>query len=191
MPDPIADIEAANKPKKQKKRKSKAPPKLNGDIGHTNGSSLTPNEDDIQDDADGGEDSVPSTPQDLVEVGQVGQIVEDASTSTSDAVKQAADEEQVHSTDTATRLDAAVRERDQLREEVTQLRQSLESIKRRHDADLASTKSELEEAKTGHEQAETRYQKLRGQVNTIKTQLGERLKADAVCMHTKQSTDRD
>lgn len=95
------------------------------------------------------------------------------------------------SADTEQRLEAAVRDRDQLRAEVTQLRRSLESIQQRHEEDLASLSVQHEEeiatmnarlgdSQSGKEHAEGRYQKLLSQVNTIKMQLGERLKADAV-----------
>lgn len=82
--------------------------------------------------------------------------------------------------DTEDRLAAAALERDQLRAEVTQLRKSLESIQQRHEAELSQTQTQIEETRSGKEHAETRYQKLLGQVNVIKAQLGERLKADAV-----------
>lgn len=84
------------------------------------------------------------------------------------------------SSDPSLRLEAAAKERDQLRVEVTEIRKSLEGIQQRHDNETAQLRASLQETKTGKDQVETKYQKLLGQVNTIKAQLGERLKSDAV-----------
>ncbi|KAK7550832.1 hypothetical protein IWX50DRAFT_555402 [Phyllosticta citricarpa] len=81
--------------------------------------------------------------------------------------------------DTTERLDALAKERDSLREEVTQLRKSLETIQSKHESELADVQSQLTETRVGKEHAENQYKDLRGKVNTIKTQLGERMKADA------------
>jgi chromosome segregation ATPase len=83
--------------------------------------------------------------------------------------------------DTDTRFEALVKDRDTLRVEVTQLRQSLEELQARHLSSLESVREELQETQTEKEHAEEQYQTLLGRVNTIKAQLGERLKADAVC----------
>lgn len=45
---------------------------------------------------------------------------------------------------------------------------------------LESLKAQLQEAESAKENAETQYRSLLGKVNTIRSQLGERLKADAV-----------
>lgn len=82
--------------------------------------------------------------------------------------------------DTEARLDALARERDALREEVAQLRRSLEEIKEKHEEDLISFREQLEETRGEKEHAETQFRNLLGKVNTIKSQLGDRLKADAV-----------
>lgn len=94
--------------------------------------------------------------------------------------------------DTTARLDAIAKERDALRQEVTELRKSLENIQSNQDkqpqsesdlekdAEIQSLKEELEEANEGKEHFETQYKNLLGRVNTIKTSLGDRLKADAV-----------
>ena len=94
--------------------------------------------------------------------------------------------------DTSARLDAIVKERDALRQEVTELRKSLESIQSKHEAaaagnsseqqdeEIRSLREELDEANEGKEHFETQYKNLLGRVNTIKTSLGDRLKADAV-----------
>lgn len=85
------------------------------------------------------------------------------------------------SRETEERLAAAAKERDDLRLEVTELRKSLESIQQQHEEQLASFRTQVEEAESGKEHAETQYKTLLGKVNTIRAQLGERLKADAVC----------
>jgi peptidoglycan hydrolase CwlO-like protein len=95
--------------------------------------------------------------------------------------------------DTSARLDSIVKERDALRQEVTELRKSLEGIQSKQDAgaseesqsqheeEIRSLREELDEANEGKEHFETQYKNLLGRVNTIKTSLGDRLKADAVC----------
>lgn len=84
--------------------------------------------------------------------------------------------------DTSERLDALARERDALRTEVSELRQSLEAIRSKHDEDVSGLKEQLGETQSDKEHAETQYKELLGRVNTIRAQLGERLKADAVCL---------
>ncbi|KAL8983062.1 MAG: hypothetical protein Q9205_002592 [Flavoplaca limonia] len=81
--------------------------------------------------------------------------------------------------DTGARLEALALERSALRDEVTQLRESLEKIQAKHDEDMTMMRSELEERNGEKEHAETQYRNLLGKVNTIRSQLGERLKADA------------
>ncbi|TID15705.1 Ubiquitin conjugation factor [Venturia nashicola] len=83
------------------------------------------------------------------------------------------------STDTSERLDALARERDALRTEVSELRQSLEAVRSKHEEEVGGLQEQLEETQTGKEHAETQYQELLGRVTTIRTQLGERLKAYA------------
>lgn len=84
------------------------------------------------------------------------------------------------STDADGRLEALAREREALKAEVTELRKSLESIQERHEKDITVLQEQLEESQAGKEQADTQYRDLLGRVNTIKSQLGERLKSDAV-----------
>lgn len=88
-------------------------------------------------------------------------------------------QQQTSNADASSRLDAMQQERDSLRAEVTSLRQSLESLQERHTEELSGTKEELEKTQQDKEQAETQYRNLLGKVNTIRSQLGERLKADA------------
>ncbi|KAK6376139.1 hypothetical protein LTS17_007390 [Exophiala oligosperma] len=83
-------------------------------------------------------------------------------------------------TDTATRFDALVKDRDALRLEVTELRKSLEELQSKHATELETAQNDLAEAQQEKETAEEQYQTLLGRVNTIRSQLGERLKADAV-----------
>ena len=80
------------------------------------------------------------------------------------------------------RLDAMAQERDNLRTEIAQLRKSLESVQNKHDEDVSGLREELDEAQSSKESAESQYRNLLGKVNTIRSQLGERLKADAVCL---------
>ncbi|KAF2846298.1 hypothetical protein T440DRAFT_458612 [Plenodomus tracheiphilus IPT5] len=96
--------------------------------------------------------------------------------------------------DTSARLDAIAKERDALRQEVTELRKSLEGIQSKHqgaasedveetqskhEEEIKALREELDEANEGKEHFETQYKNLLGRVNTIKTSLGDRLKADA------------
>lgn len=82
--------------------------------------------------------------------------------------------------ETAARLEAMAKERDQLREEVAELRQSLENIQGKHQEELSGLREEIEDAQSAKENAESQYRTLLAKVNTIRSQLGERLKADAV-----------
>ena len=79
------------------------------------------------------------------------------------------------------RFEALVRDRDSLRAEVTEMRRSLEQIRSKHQEEMGALQNKLEETQEEKEHAETQYRNLLGKVNTIKSQLGERLKADAVC----------
>lgn len=86
-------------------------------------------------------------------------------------------------TDTDARLEALVSERAALREEVAHVRRSLEEIQGKHEEELGSIRKQLADTQGEKEQAETQYRNLLGKVNTIRSQLGERLKADAVGIH--------
>lgn len=78
------------------------------------------------------------------------------------------------------KFDALVRDRDSLRAEVTDMRKSLEEIQSKHRADMEALQHKLDDTESKKEQAETQFQKLLERVNVIKSQLGERLKEDAV-----------
>ena len=83
--------------------------------------------------------------------------------------------------DTEARLEALARDRYALTEEVAELRRALEEIQNKHQEELGGVRDQLEEAQGEKEHAESKYQDLLGKVGTIRSQLGERLKADAVC----------
>jgi hypothetical protein len=69
------------------------------------------------------------------------------------------------------------------------MRKSLEEIQSKHTADMEALQEKLDDAETKKEHAETQFQKLMERVNTIKSQLGERLKEDAVRSTTFNSKD--
>lgn len=75
-------------------------------------------------------------------------------------------------------------ERDNLRAEVTQLRESLEKLQTKHSEEVSGVQQELERSQEEKEEAETQYRNLLSKVNTIRSQLGERLKADAEELET-------
>ena len=83
--------------------------------------------------------------------------------------------------DTTRRLEDAIKENEQLRNEVAELRKAPGQAQRSSADGQDELQTQLEEARRAKDQAETKYNKLLTQVNNIKTQLGERLKADAVC----------
>ena len=83
-------------------------------------------------------------------------------------------------TDTDARLEALLNERAALREEVAQARRSLEEMQGKYQDESGVLRKQLAGTQAEKEQAETQYRNLLGKVNTIRSQLGERLKADAV-----------
>lgn len=60
------------------------------------------------------------------------------------------------------------------------MRKSLEEIQSKHKTDMDALQEKLDDSENKKEQAETQYKKLLERVNTIKSQLGERLKEDEV-----------
>ena len=76
-------------------------------------------------------------------------------------------------------LDDLTKEHNDLKAETTQLKQSLQDLQSKHGEELESLQNELAESQEARENAEEQYQSLLGKVNTIRSQLGERLKADA------------
>ncbi len=92
-------------------------------------------------------------------------------------------EEQATIDDTPTedpsgRLQAMQDERDSLKAEVTRLRQSLESLQERHNVELTGAREALSQSEQRRERAETQYNTLHSRVNTIRSQLGDRLRED-------------
>ncbi|KAJ5583685.1 hypothetical protein N7535_002305 [Penicillium sp. DV-2018c] len=98
----------------------------------------------------------------------------DAPSSTDAQINPASD-----GTEPKDRFDALVRDRDSLRAEVANMRKSLEEIQSKHTSDMEALQHKLDDSESKKEQAETQFQKLLERVNTIKSQLGERLKEDA------------
>ena len=84
------------------------------------------------------------------------------------------------SSDATARFEELVKNRDALRAEVTHLRKSIEQLQAKHYTDLSIVKDQLQDTQSEKENAEEQYQNLLGKVNTIRSQLGERLKADKV-----------
>jgi hypothetical protein len=87
---------------------------------------------------------------------------------------------QANEQDTKARLETLANERAALRDEVTRLRKSLEEIQGRHEEVLNETRLQLETTEGERDHAQTQYQNLMGKLNTIRSQLGERLKSDKV-----------
>lgn len=81
--------------------------------------------------------------------------------------------------DPSARLEAMQQDRDNLRNEVSQMRQALEQLRTDHTDELSNVRDELSQTQHGKEVAENQYRVLLEKVNTIRSQLGERLKADA------------
>lgn len=61
------------------------------------------------------------------------------------------------------------------------MRKSLEEIQSKHQTDMEALQQKVDEAENKKDEAETQFQQLLERVNIIKSQLGERLKEDAVC----------
>ncbi|CAD6584437.1 MAG: hypothetical protein ASARMPRED_001763 [Alectoria sarmentosa] len=206
-----------SKGKKHKKKKgSKA--KLNGDLGKVNGA-ITDIELE-HDDADG-EEQEPKTPTESPSSPQKADIdpghlitngtskksnnFPDMSAEVKSQEDRGAQEEPPTSkdissgdkdtapraADTDTRLEALVNERAALRKEVAQVRRSLEEIQEKHEEELGNIREQLADTQGEKEQAETQYRNLLGKVNTIKSQLGERLKADAEDLSQARSRIED
>lgn len=87
------------------------------------------------------------------------------------------------SVDEDPRIDMLATEKQALQDEVAELRKSLEGLHAKHEEDLVDLRGQLEQTQGEKEHADTQYRTLLGRVNTIKSQLGERLKADAVRTH--------
>ena len=75
---------------------------------------------------------------------------------------------------------ALLAEKHSLQEELAQVRSAMEGVQKKHEEDLESLREHLTVTRTEKDQAEAQYRGLLGKVSTIRSQLGERLKADAV-----------
>lgn len=84
------------------------------------------------------------------------------------------------STDAPRELEVLQMERNSLGAEVEQLRESLKAIRAKHQEEVTEVNEKLKEAIGEKENADSKYRDLLGRVSTIKSQLGERLRADAV-----------
>ena len=82
--------------------------------------------------------------------------------------------------DAVVRFEALLQDREALKAEVIQLRQSLEDLQSKHQEELSDAQTQLQDTQAEKDEAHEQYQSLLGKVNTIKAQLGERLKSDAV-----------
>ncbi|OQO05302.1 hypothetical protein B0A48_09070 [Cryoendolithus antarcticus] len=135
---------------------------------------LSPDETRVEEPVTNGSHAVPVR-QANIKDGDLGSVdAED-----SESVQRDAEEAHHTRTETSARLDALQEERETLRVEVTHLRESLEQLQEKHSEELSGVRGELEQSESNREQAETQYRNLLGKVNTIRSQLGERLKADA------------
>jgi chromosome segregation ATPase len=71
-----------------------------------------------------------------------------------------------------------VRHADELSKAQERHAQEVSAVKSQHTEEMSTVRAELEDSQSAREQAETQYQHLLGRINTIKSSLGERLKAD-------------
>jgi chromosome segregation ATPase len=197
--DPLKESGAVSKSKKKKnKKKAAAAASKAEESVHANGDpALQEADDEGKEDEDEQEVSAPSAPQDDLDdvddeppAAQQSQTSANGTTQHSIAASVALGLSRSRSqgsvsspsppppSDAAARLDALAKERDTLRQEVTELRKSLENIQDKHEEEIGSLQEQLEEANGGKEHFETQYRNLLGRVNTIKSSLGDRLKAD-------------
>lgn len=82
--------------------------------------------------------------------------------------------------DPSSRFDALVKDRDNLREEVTKLRKSLEELQSRHDGEEGTAQEDLQEARNEKEEWENRYNELKDGLDAMRSRLAERFKAKTV-----------
>lgn len=172
-------IDQKSKKKKKSKKKGNATATAADAPSTSTPTTESPHGPDDEDEGEENEDEAEGDPGSPVKAGPSEEVPStDTTTSISNGVKQlsvgGSDD------DPAARFDALVKDRDALRQEVTQLRQSLEELQAKHVSEIEAVQGELAETQTEKENAEEQYQSLLGKVNTIRSQLGERLKADAV-----------
>ena len=164
-----------SKNKKKKKSKKKSPAGATVDAPPTDNHAAEP-QNDTQGNADPTDESEP-------EDSDVKPVPTSTDTSVDEeAVAKLANgvQDSNLSDDATARFDALVKDRDALRAEVTQLRQSLEGLQAKHQTELETVQTQLDDTQSEKESAEEQYQSLLGKVNTIRSQLAERMKNDAV-----------
>lgn len=201
LPSTTSQVSKGKKHKKKKSNKTKP----NGGLGKANGSKVG---DELENEEADGEEQDSKTPTESPGSPQRGEIdysqpttngiprgVDDAPDQSAEAILGeegiAAEESPtvrdvvlgqsaaLTTTDTDARLEALVNERAALREEVAQVRRSLEEIQGKYQDEMGVLRKQLAGTQAEKDQAETQYRNLLGKVNTIRSQLGERLKADA------------
>ena len=84
--------------------------------------------------------------------------------------------------DASARFEALVRDRDTLRAEVTELRKSLEDLQAKHQTESKSIQEQLEESQAETSDWQSKFTTLQDNVNTLKSQVRERFKANAVSL---------
>lgn len=161
---------------KKKKRSKKKPPAPTAAENPQRDNQAAEPQNDVPGDADPSDESEPED-SDIkpVPTSTDTSVDEEAVTELANGV-QATD----LSDDATARFDALVKDRDALRAEVTQLRQSLEDLQAKHQTELETVQTQLDDTQSEKESAEEQYQNLLGKVNTIRSQLAERMKNDAV-----------
>lgn len=166
---------ADSKNKKKKRSKKKSPATTTAEDPQRDNQAAEP-QNDIPGDADASDESEPEN-SDIKPV----PTSTDTSVDEETVTKLANGVQETDLSDDATaRFDALVKDRDALRAEVTQLRQSLEDLQAKHQTELETVQTQLDDTQSEKESAEEQYQNLLGKVNTIRSQLAERMKNDAV-----------
>ncbi|EAW07950.1 putative Golgi matrix protein [Aspergillus clavatus NRRL 1] len=174
--------EGGTKTKKNKKNRSNVKPK-DGEGDRLNDQSLIEQSNEQYDNISGTRGVDTEATNETTDGGRSEKIDDihdslNASTNTSTG-DETAKESAVAEPPSSDRFDALVRDRDSLRAEVTDMRKSLEEIQSKHYAEMETLQQKLADAESKKDHAETQFQKLLERVNTIKAQLGERLKEDA------------
>lgn len=82
--------------------------------------------------------------------------------------------------DTSSRFNALVKDRDNLREEVIKLRKSLEELRSKHESQDETVQDQLQEARNEKEEWENRYNELKDGLDDMRSRLAERFKAKIV-----------
>ncbi|KAJ5151805.1 hypothetical protein N7492_010100 [Penicillium capsulatum] len=169
---PPSNPGAKSKKNKKKATKNQAP------IQSTEHESSEPSQPAEEDSRDDPVEPTDSQDPPVTDTAQLDNTKDNATDSPADVDREDRDAA-VDGTEPKERFDALVRDRDSLRAEVTDMRKSLEEIQSKHQAEMDTLQQKLDDTESKKEQAETQFQQLLQRVNTIKSQLGERLKEDA------------